>query len=76
MLKQLLEKQLIQLSKCKRSKQEGKVNDSNYSKYHQVVNHPIEKCFMLKELILKLAREKKIKFDINEIRQTNHVQWR
>ncbi|TYK21901.1 ty3-gypsy retrotransposon protein [Cucumis melo var. makuwa] len=48
MLKQLLEKQLIQLPKCKRPEQTGKVDDPNYCKYHQVICHPVEKCFVLK----------------------------
>ncbi|KAA0059024.1 retrotransposon gag protein [Cucumis melo var. makuwa] len=73
MLEQLLENQLIQLPECKRLEQVGKVDDPNYCKYHQVISHPVEKCFVLKELILKLAREKKIELDINEVAQTNHV---
>ncbi|KAA0032650.1 retrotransposon gag protein [Cucumis melo var. makuwa] len=63
MLEQLLENQLIQLSECKRPEQAGKVDDPNYCKYHRVISHPVEKCFVLKELILKLAREKKIELD-------------
>ncbi|KAA0042439.1 ty3-gypsy retrotransposon protein [Cucumis melo var. makuwa] len=59
MLEQLLEKQLIQLSEHKRPEQAGKVDDPNYCKYHWVISHPVEKYFVLKELILKLAREKK-----------------
>ncbi|TYK16438.1 ty3-gypsy retrotransposon protein [Cucumis melo var. makuwa] len=56
MLEQLLEKQLIQLPKCKRPEQAGNVDDTNYCKYHQVISHPVEKCFVLKKLILRLAR--------------------
>ncbi|KAA0052353.1 retrotransposon gag protein [Cucumis melo var. makuwa] len=73
MLEQLLENQLIQLLECKRPEQTGKVDDPKYCKYHQVISHPIEKYFMLKELILKLAREKNIELDIDEVAQTNHV---
>ncbi|KAA0050543.1 retrotransposon gag protein [Cucumis melo var. makuwa] len=73
MLKQLIEKQLIQLPVCKRPEQAGKVDDPNYCKYHRVISHPVEKCFVLKELILKLARENKIELDIDEVAQTNHV---
>ncbi|KAA0040573.1 retrotransposon gag protein [Cucumis melo var. makuwa] len=58
---------------CKRPEQAGKVDDPNYCKYHQVISHPVEKCFVLKELILKLARENKIELDIEEVAQTNHV---
>ncbi|KAA0051896.1 retrotransposon gag protein [Cucumis melo var. makuwa] len=73
MLEQLIEKQLIQLPECKRPEQAGKVDDPNYCKYHRVISHPIEKCFVLKELILKLARENKIELNIDEVAQTNHV---
>ncbi|TYK30122.1 retrotransposon gag protein [Cucumis melo var. makuwa] len=67
------EKQLIQLLECKRPEQAGKVDDPNYCKYNRIISHPIEKCFVLKELILKLARENKIELDIDEVAQTNHV---
>ncbi|KAA0042867.1 ty3-gypsy retrotransposon protein [Cucumis melo var. makuwa] len=73
MLEQLIEKQLIQLLECKRPEQAGKVDDPNYCKYHRIISHPVEKCFVLKELILKLARENKIELDIDEVAQTNHV---
>ncbi|KAA0066076.1 ty3-gypsy retrotransposon protein [Cucumis melo var. makuwa] len=68
MLEQLLENQRIQLPECKRPKQVGKVDDLNYCKYHWVIGHPVEKCLMLKELIIKLARENKIELDIDDVR--------
>ncbi|KAA0067382.1 ty3-gypsy retrotransposon protein [Cucumis melo var. makuwa] len=67
MLELLVENQLIQLPKCKQLKQAGKVDDPNNCKYHRIISHPVEKCFVLKELILKLAREKKIELDIDEV---------
>ncbi|KAA0038860.1 retrotransposon gag protein [Cucumis melo var. makuwa] len=73
MLEQLIEKKFIQLPECKRPKQAEKVDDPNYCKYHRVISHPVEKCFVLKELVLMLARKNKIKFDIDEVAQTNHV---
>ncbi|KAA0046632.1 retrotransposon gag protein [Cucumis melo var. makuwa] len=73
MLEQLIEKQLIQFPKCKRPEQARKVDDPNYYKYHQVISHSVEKCFVLKELILKLARENKIELDIDKVAQMNHV---
>ncbi|KAA0058531.1 ty3-gypsy retrotransposon protein [Cucumis melo var. makuwa] len=65
MLDHLLEKQLIQLPECKQPAEMGRVNDPNYCKYHWVVNHPVEKCFVLKELILKLALDKNIELDLD-----------
>ena len=49
------------------------MDDPNYCKYHRVISHPVEKYFVLKELILSLAREKKIKLDLEEVARTNHV---
>ncbi|KAA0025779.1 retrotransposon gag protein [Cucumis melo var. makuwa] len=61
------------LPKCKQPEQVGKVDDPNYYKYHRVISHPVEKCFVLKELILRLAREKKVELDLEEVAQTNHA---
>ncbi|KAA0053336.1 retrotransposon gag protein [Cucumis melo var. makuwa] len=72
-LEQLPEKQLIQMPECKRPEQVGKADDPNYYKYHQVISHPVEKCFVLKEPILRLAHEKKIELDLEEVAQTNHA---
>ncbi|KAA0060608.1 ty3-gypsy retrotransposon protein [Cucumis melo var. makuwa] len=73
MLDQLLEKQLIQLPECKRPAEIRRVNDPNYCKYHWVISHPVEKCFVLKELILKLALDKKIELELDDVAQTNHA---
>ena len=73
MLEQLLGKQLIQLPECKQPAEMGRVNDPNYCRYHRVVSHPVEKCFILKKLILKLALDKKIELDLDNVVQTNHV---
>ena len=73
MLKQLQEKKLIQVPECKRSEQAGKVDDLKYCEYHRVISHLVKKCFVLNELILRLAREKKIELDLEEVAQTNHV---
>ena len=42
-------------------------------KYHQIVSHLVEKCFVLKKLILKLALNKKIELDQDDVAQKNHV---
>ncbi|KAA0051584.1 retrotransposon gag protein [Cucumis melo var. makuwa] len=57
----------------KRPEQAEKVDDPNYCKYHRVISHPVEKCFVLKELILRLAHEKKIELDLEEVAQTNYA---
>ncbi|KAK4707452.1 hypothetical protein R3W88_032999 [Solanum pinnatisectum] len=38
----------------------GRTNDLNYCKYHCLMGHPVEKCFIFKENIMDLAREGKI----------------
>ena len=73
MLEQLRKKQLIQLPECKRPEQAEKVDDPKYCKYRRVISHLVRKCFVLKELILKLARQKKIELDIDELAKMNHV---
>ena len=51
----------------------GKVNDPNYCKYHHIIGHPIQKCFVFKEQIMKLAKENKIDLDFDEVVRSNHV---
>ena len=55
MLEDLPQKKVIELPECKLPEEMGRVNDPNYCHYHRIVNHLIEKCFILKDLIMKLA---------------------
>ncbi|KAL4650239.1 hypothetical protein ACB092_01G073000 [Castanea dentata] len=73
MLEQLLNLKLIELPECKRPEEVGKVDDPNYCKYHRIISHPIQKCFVLKELIMKLAKERKIDLDVSDVAQSNLV---
>ena len=50
-----------------------KVDDHNYCEYHHIIGHPIQKCFVFKEQIMKLAKENKIDLDFNEVVGSNHV---
>ena len=72
-LQQLLQLKLIELPECKWPKDMGKVNDPNYYKYHHIIGHSIQKCFVFKEQIMKLAKENKIDLDFDEIVRSNHV---
>ncbi|XP_012830541.1 PREDICTED: uncharacterized protein LOC105951637 [Erythranthe guttata] len=67
----LLEKKLIELPESKRPEEAEKVNDPKYCKYHRVIGHPIEKCFVVKEKILRLAQEGKIIIDTEDVVNTN-----
>ena len=51
----------------------GKVNDLNYCKYHRIIGHPIQKYFVFKEQIMKLAKENKIDLNFDEVVGSNHV---
>ena len=55
MLDDLLEKKVIKLPKCKHPEKMNRVNDPRYCKCHRIVSHPVSKCFVLNELIMKLA---------------------
>uniref|UniRef100_A0A2N9GIS1 Uncharacterized protein n=1 Tax=Fagus sylvatica TaxID=28930 RepID=A0A2N9GIS1_FAGSY len=73
MLKDLLEKEVIKLPECKWPKEMVHTNDPKYYKYHRVVSHTVEKCFVLKDLILRLAKEGKILLDLDEAIGSNHA---
>ena len=64
---------LIELPECRRPEDMGKVDDPNYCKYHRIIGHPIQKCFIFKEQIMKLAKENKIDLNFNEVVESNHV---
>ncbi|XP_070010656.1 uncharacterized protein [Nicotiana sylvestris] len=57
---ELLELKLIELPKMKRLDEVGRTNDPNYCKYHRLIGHPMEKCFIFKEKVMDLATEGKI----------------
>jgi len=67
MLEDLLEKKVIELPECKRPEEMNRVNDPKFCKYHRIVSHPVEKCFVLKELIMNLARQGRIELDVDEV---------
>ena len=72
MLDDFLEKKIIKLPECKRPKEMGHTNNPKYYKYHRVVNHPVGKCFVLKDIIIRL-KEGKILLDLDEIVQLNYT---
>lgn len=66
MLEDLLDKEVIELPKCKRPEEMNRVNDPKYCRYHCIVSHLVGKCFLFKELIMKLAQEGRIELDLDE----------
>ena len=63
MLDHLLELKLIELPEMKCPEEADKTNDPKYCKYHRLIGHPIERCFVLKDKIMELAHQGKITFD-------------
>ena len=51
-LEDLLQKKVIKLPECRHPEEMDRVNDPNYCHYHRIVSHPMEKCFILKDLIM------------------------
>jgi len=73
MLEQLLQTKVIELPECKRPEKMEKVANPNYCKYHCIICHLVQKCFVLKEIIMKLGKEKKIDLDYDEVAKVNHT---
>ncbi|XP_004293971.1 PREDICTED: uncharacterized protein LOC101303401 [Fragaria vesca subsp. vesca] len=74
MLENLLEKELIKLPDCKCPEEMYRINDPKYYKYHRVISQPVEKCFVLKDLIMKLAQQGKICLDVeDDVAQLNYA---
>ena len=63
MLDHLLELKLIELQEMKCPEEADQTNDPKYCKYHRLIGHPIEQCFVLKDKIMELVRQGKIMFD-------------
>jgi len=54
MLDNLLKANLIELSEGKHPDEANQVDNPSYYKYHHLISHPIEKCVMLKDKIMRL----------------------
>ncbi|KAM2483394.1 hypothetical protein ACFX1W_041031 [Malus domestica] len=64
---EMLEKKVIELPECKRPEEMNRINDPKYCKYHRIVRHHVGKCFIVKELIMKLAQQGRIELDLEDI---------
>ena len=60
---ELLELKLIDLQEMKLPDEAAKTNDPNYCKYQRLVSHPLEKCFVFKDRVMRLVNENKIILD-------------
>ena len=73
MLEDLLKAKLIVLPDMKRPDEANQVANPNYCKYHRLIGHPIEKCFVLKDKIMDLYKKGLIEFD-EEVASSNMVE--
>ncbi|KAM1634977.1 hypothetical protein ACFXTN_011851 [Malus domestica] len=73
MLKDLLDKKVIDLPECRRPEEMNRTNNPRYCKFHRFINHPMEKCFVLKDLIMKLAKKGIIELDLDDVVKSNYT---
>ncbi|KAL0457872.1 UNVERIFIED_CONTAM: hypothetical protein Slati_0414400 [Sesamum latifolium] len=59
----LLEANLIDLSEMKRPEEAERKDDPKYCKYHRLVGHAIQDCFVFKDKVMQLARQGKISLE-------------
>jgi hypothetical protein len=56
MLNDLLEANFIEMLEMKHLEEANQVDIPNYCKYHHLISHPINKCFVLKDNIMRLYK--------------------
>ncbi|KAM0993459.1 hypothetical protein ACFX2A_009243 [Malus domestica] len=72
-LKDLLDKKVIDLPECRRPEEMNRTDSPRYCKFHHFISHPKEKCFVLKDLIMKLAQKGIIELDLNDVVKLNYT---
>ncbi|KAM1254011.1 hypothetical protein ACFX2J_041819 [Malus domestica] len=73
MLEDLLEKKVIGLPECRRPEEMNLTDSPRYCKFHRFISHPTEKCFVLKDLIIKLAQKGIIELDLDDVVKSNYT---
>ncbi|KAL0375686.1 UNVERIFIED_CONTAM: hypothetical protein Scaly_0686200 [Sesamum calycinum] len=59
----LLEANIIDLPEMKRPEEVERKDDPRYCKYHRLVGHTIQNCFVFKDKVMQLARQGKISLE-------------
>ncbi|KAL0405086.1 UNVERIFIED_CONTAM: hypothetical protein Slati_3822500 [Sesamum latifolium] len=59
----LLEANFIDLPEMKRPEEAERKDDPKYCKYHRLVGHAIQDCFVFKDKVMQLARQGKISLE-------------
>ncbi|KAM0963233.1 hypothetical protein ACFX19_022658 [Malus domestica] len=73
MLDDLLDKKVISLPECRRPEEMNCTDSPRYCKFHRFISHPTEKCFVLKDLIIKLAQKGIIELDLDDVVKSNYT---
>ncbi|KAM1738978.1 hypothetical protein ACFX11_014745 [Malus domestica] len=73
MLKDLLDKKVIDLPECRQPEKMNRTDSPRYCKFHRFISHPTEKCFVLKDLIMKLAQKGIIELDLDDVVKSNYT---
>ncbi|KAL0286980.1 UNVERIFIED_CONTAM: hypothetical protein Sradi_7134500 [Sesamum radiatum] len=68
----LLDANLIDLPKMKRLEEAELKDDPKYFKYHSLVGHAIQDCFVFKDKVMQLARQGKVSLEEDSV-ETNVV---
>jgi hypothetical protein len=56
MLDDLLEENIIELLELKHPEKANQIENLIYCKYHHLINHHVDKCFVLKDKIMRLHK--------------------
>ncbi|KAM2257075.1 hypothetical protein ACFXTI_047364 [Malus domestica] len=73
MLKDLLDKKVINLPESRRPEEMNHIDSPRYYKFHHFISHLTKKCFVLKDLIMKLAQKRIIKLDLDDVVKSNYT---
>ncbi|KAM1966198.1 hypothetical protein ACFX15_046448 [Malus domestica] len=73
MLKDLLDKKVINLPESRRPEEMNHTDSPRYYKFHRFISHPTKKCFVLKDLIMKLAQKGIIELDLDDVVKSNYT---
>ncbi|KAM0989301.1 hypothetical protein ACFX11_013274 [Malus domestica] len=73
MLDDLLDKKVIGLPECRWPEEMNRTDSPRYCKFHRFISHPTEKCFVLKDLIMKLAHKGIIELDLDDVVKSNYT---
>ncbi|KAM1005547.1 hypothetical protein ACFX2A_002394 [Malus domestica] len=51
----------------------NRTDSPRYCRFHRFISHPTKKCFVLKDLIMKLAQKGIIELDLNDVVKSTYT---